>query len=219
MQPPEQRFTRLHLCRHGEVAADWSARIYGGRDVPTAPEARRRFERLAAELAGQELDAIYASALARAREGAEILARPHGLRVRIDPRLNEIDRGWWAGLTLAEVEGREPGAWRAYLEDPDGYAGHGGESHAALRARVIPCLQEIAARHPGGRVLAVTHGQVMRVAVAWVLGIGGRESLRLMHSLGGITTIDAYEDGEWVVQAVNAPALRPEPWGGRTRKP
>ena len=52
-----------------------------------------------------------------------------------------------------------------------------------------------------------------------VLGIPGRYSLNLMTSHGGLTTLDRYEDGVWVVQAVNAPAIRQGPWGGRTFKP
>ena len=40
-----------------------------------------------------------------------------------------------------------------------------------------------------------------------------------MTAHGGLTTIDRYADGVWVVQAVNAPTVRRGRWGGRTFKP
>ncbi len=213
------RATRLHFCRHGEVDPSWRDRVYGGLDIPLSAEGRARFERLALALADQPFDAVYSSDLERALVGARLLAAPRGLEVRADPRLREIDRGRWAGKSFDRIEEEWPGAWEAYRRDPDGYRGHGGESHRDLLDRVLPFLEEVLAEHEGGIVLLVCHGQVMRAVTARVLGIPGPRSLSLMHSYGGLTTIDVFEDGEWVVQALNAPVLRPEPWGGRTTKP
>jgi len=210
---------RLHLCRHGEVDVQWRTRIYGGHDVALAPAGRERFDRLAASLAELEISAVYCSSLERARDGARRLAEPHGLEVIVDPRLVEIDRGAWVGLTLEEIEARWPGGVQAYLDDPNGYAEHGGETHAVLAERIFPALEDIAARHLDQSVLVVCHGQVMRAAVARILEIPGARSLDLMTTYGGLTTLDRYLDGSWVVQAVNAPTLRSEPWGGRTFKP
>ena len=214
-----ERVARLHLCRHGEVDPRWHGRIYGGLDVELAEAGRARFEALAAELREVELAAIYASPLSRALHGAQTIAREHELEVSVDERLREIDRGDWSGVEVDELERRWPGASRGYLDDPDAYDAHGGESHADLRARIVPALEEIAERHARTEVLIVCHAQVMRVAVAWALAIPGDRSLNLMTTHGGLTTLDRYSDGVWVVQAVNAPTLRRGKWGGRTFKP
>jgi len=211
--------SRIHLCRHGEVDGSWRTRIYGAADVALSPEGKARFDGLADDLARIRFAAIYASDLERAKDGAGRIAAAQRLEVVVDPRLREIDRGGWVGLSLAEIEERWPGGVDGYLNDPDGYTAHGGESHAILADRVWPALEEIADRHVGEQVLAVCHGQVMRSVVARVLGIGGARSLNLMTGHGGLTTLDRYEDGVWVVQAVNAPTLRDGDWGGRTFKP
>jgi broad specificity phosphatase PhoE len=211
--------SRIHLCRHGEVDKAWRSRIYGASDVALADAGKARFDAIADDLARIEFAAIYASDLERAKDGAGRIAAACRLEVVIDPRLREIDRGEWVGLTLDEIEERWPGGVDAYLADPNGYAGHGGETHRDLADRVWPVLEELADRHVGEQVLVVCHGQLMRAVVARALGISGARSLNLMTGNGGLTTVDRFDDGVWVVQAVNAPTLRGGEWGGREFKP
>lgn len=54
---------------------------------------------------------------------------------RIEPALRDVDYGRWAGRSLKEVADAEPDAFARWLADPD-FDGHGGESLAAMRARV-----------------------------------------------------------------------------------
>ena len=215
----EERKCRIHLCRHGEVDSAWAHRIYGGRDVALAPEGVERFRRLAEELRGWKFSLLVASDLQRARIGGELIAESLGMELHLEPRFREIDRGRWAGMERSALEQEEPGAFEAYLADPYGYREHGGESHADLEDRIIPALEELAGGYPGGEVFVVCHGQVQRVAAAWVLHLRNKESMRFTHSHGGITTIDRYPDGHWQLQALNAPSLRKGSWGGRVSKP
>lgn len=215
---PDAR-ARVHLLRHGEVDPAWKGRVYGALDVPLAPEGMARFDELAARLEGAALDAVYASDLARALDGAARIAARLGLEVRVDPRLREVDRGAWSGLPVAEIEERWPGGLEAYREDPGSYRDHGGESLADLERRVLPVLDELGRDWLGREVVVVCHAQVIRAVVAGCLSIPHREALRLQVGHGGFTTIDCYGDGVRVVQAVNAPGLRDGAWGGRYRKP
>ncbi len=210
---------RIHLCRHGEVDPAWAHRIYGGKDIALAPEGVERFRRLAEELRGHKFARLVASDLQRARIGGELIAEALGMELGLDPRFREIDRGRWAGMERSALEREEPGAFEAYLADPYGYRGHGGESHADLEARIVPALEDLAEAHPGGEIFVVCHGQVQRVAAAWVLQLRNKDSLRFTHSHGGITTLDRYPDGHWQLQALNAPSLRKDKWGGRVSKP
>ena len=213
------RYARVHLCRHGEVSPDWQGKIYGGLDVPLDPSGLARFEALSLALAEIPFKAIYSSDLSRTRECAQIIAMSKTLELEVDVRLNEIDRGAWGGLTPAGIEEQWPGHMDAYLQDPDSYREHGGESHADLRMRVMPALEAIGQRHVDEEVLVLCHGQVIRVVLAGILEIPGQKSLQLMSGYGGITTIDRFEDSLWVVQAINAPSIRVGQWGGRTWKP
>ena len=83
--------TTLLLVRHGET--DWNAegRLQGHTDRPLSDFGRRQAHELAEELDGEELEAIYSSDLARARETAEIVGRKLGLPTVLDPDLREKD--------------------------------------------------------------------------------------------------------------------------------
>ena len=148
--------TTLLLVRHGET--DWNAegRLQGHTDRPLSYFGRRQAQQLAEELDGEELEAIYSSDLARARETAEIAGRKLGLPIVLDPDLREKDWGTWEGLTAAERDRVE----------------FVGESTEAHRDRILDALRRISERHPGdGRVLVVTHGGSMRRVQTAAMGM------------------------------------------------
>jgi broad specificity phosphatase PhoE len=138
--------TTLLLVRHGET--DWNAerRWQGHTDVPLNDRGREQARGLAEQLAGEPVDAIYASDLSRATETAEIVGARLGVPVVVDPELREIDVGSREGLTGEEVGERE---WD-------------GEPHAAHGERVLRAVHRIVAAHPAGRVLVVAHGGCLR---------------------------------------------------------
>jgi broad specificity phosphatase PhoE len=147
--------TTLLLVRHGET--DWNAvgRLQGHTDRPLSDYGRRQARQLAEELVDEELDAIYASDLARARETAEIAGERLGLPVVLDADLREKDWGSWEGLTAVERDRVE----------------FVGESTEAHQQRMLRALRRIAERHPGGRVLVVTHGGSMRRVQTAAMGM------------------------------------------------
>jgi probable phosphoglycerate mutase len=160
--------TELLLVRHGET--DWNVerRFQGHADPPLNETGRAQARAVADELAGEWLDAVYSSDLARARETAEIIAVRVGAEVRPLRELREIDVGEWEGLTWPEVEERYPDGVRSWHE-----TGHGwqqGETYDQLGERVVAALGRIAADHPGGRVLVVGHGGTVRAVRAFVEG-------------------------------------------------
>jgi 2,3-bisphosphoglycerate-dependent phosphoglycerate mutase len=148
--------TTLLLVRHGET--DWNAegRLQGHTDRPLSDYGRRQAQQLAGELEDEELDAIYSSDLARARETAEIVGERLGLPVVLDPDLREKDWGTWEGLNAVERDRVE-------------FVGETTEAH---QERMLRALRRIAERHPGdGRVLVVTHGGSMRRVQTAAMGL------------------------------------------------
>jgi 2,3-bisphosphoglycerate-dependent phosphoglycerate mutase len=151
--------TTLLLVRHGET--DWNAvgRLQGHTDRPLSDFGRRQAQQLAEELEDEELEAIYSSDLARARETAELVHERLGLPVVLDPDLREKDWGTWEGLTAVERDRVE-------------FVGESTQQH---QERILGALRRIAERHPGGRVLVVTHGGSMRrvqtAALGWALPV------------------------------------------------
>ena len=153
--------TTLLLVRHGET--DWNAdgRLQGHTDRPLSDYGRKQARELGDQLKeegleGEELEAIYASDLARARETAEIVGGRLGLSVVLDADLREKDWGTWEGLTAVERDRVE-------------FVGESAEAH---QERILRALRRIAERHPGdGRVLVVTHGGSMRRVQTAAMGM------------------------------------------------
>ena len=139
--------TTLLLVRHGET--DWNAerRWQGHADVPLNERGREQARALAEQLAGESVDAIYSSDLSRARDTADILGARLDVPVVVDADLREIDVGPVEGLTAEESA--------AF----DGWQGEPQEEHSE---RVFAAIDRIADRHPGERILVVTHGGSMR---------------------------------------------------------
>ena len=138
--------TELLLARHGETEWNRQQRWQGHADPPLNDAGRAQARELADALAGERLEAIYASDLRRAYETAEIVGSRLGLPVTSDPALRETDVGSWSGLTHEELDGRH-------------YDGETKEAHAE---RVLAAVRRIVRDHPEGRVLVVTHGGSVR---------------------------------------------------------
>ncbi len=161
--------TLVILARHGE--SDWNAsgRFQGRADRPLTELGRRQAENLATRLAHLPLEAVYASDLRRALDTAEIVARQQGLEVESVSDLCEIDVGSWSGLTREEAEHRFPDGYRRWLDRGVGW--DDGETYEELGDRVAAAVQRLAARHPGARILVVTHGGVLRALHANASGV------------------------------------------------
>jgi probable phosphoglycerate mutase len=150
------------LIRHAESVWNASGRWQGQGDPPLSADGSRQAEALARELAGREIEVLYASDLARAAETAAILAARLELVPRLEARLRERDLGQWTGLTGDEIEARAPGDLaRVRALDPDVRPG-GGESSREVGARARAAVEEIAKLHAGRRVAVVTHLGVIR---------------------------------------------------------
>jgi probable phosphoglycerate mutase len=151
----------LLLARHGETDWNRAGRWQGHTDVPLNATGRAQAAALAERLRGAGIGAVVASDLARARDTAEIVAAALAVPLAfVDPDLREQRFGRFEGLTPGECEVRFPEDWSRYVADPHAGA-PGGESRAALLARVVRAVQGAAARRPDP-VLVVSHGGALR---------------------------------------------------------
>jgi probable phosphoglycerate mutase len=115
------------------------------------------------------IDAVYAAPLERTRETAAPIARRAGVRVTTERGLLECDFGDWTGGEL-KVLARKP-EWRTVQRWPSGFRFPEGESFVEMHARVTDTLRRLAAAHPGGRIVAVSHADPIKAAVADSLAI------------------------------------------------
>jgi alpha-ribazole phosphatase len=194
--------TWVYLLRHGEVEHAAEGRLFGHTDVPLSAVGRRQVETLARELAEEPVEAVYASDLLRARHSAGPLAAARGLALVLVPELREVAMGRWEGLTFREIRTREPESAARWLADPVGVPFPGGESLADLRARILPALSAILARHAGRRIAVVAHGGVNRVLLGEALGLPLANVLRLAQDYACWNLVEYREQGA-VLHALN----------------
>ncbi|MGH8866378.1 MAG: histidine phosphatase family protein [Actinomycetes bacterium] len=162
--------TTVFLVRHGETVWHAEHRYAGRSNVTLTSTGYRQARELAAWAAVAGLDAVWSSDLRRARETAEASAAATGHRVHVDARLRELDFGDGEGLTHAEMAARWPEAFAAFQSDPVAHHLPGGEEPRAGVARSWAAVREAAAAHPGGNVLLVGHGTLMRLLLCDLLG-------------------------------------------------
>lgn len=163
--------TRILAIRHGETTWNRDARIQGQLDIPLNDTGRWQAERTAAALAGEPIEAVYASDLARARETAAAIARARGLPLQTHTGLRERHFGAFQGRTWAELEREHPDVVRAWKARVPDFAPPGGESLLELRARVEGTFAELAARHPGAQIVVVAHGGVLDILYRAATGV------------------------------------------------
>jgi broad specificity phosphatase PhoE len=161
--------TTVYLARHGE--SDWNVerRWQGHADRPLTERGREQAKALAEKLRGVDLDAVYASDLRRAWETADAVAAPRALEVVRLPELREVDVGSWSGFTRDECADRFPDAvvrWQA-----GGSGWDDGESYEDMGVRIVAAIQRLAAAHPDGAILVVSHGGPIRAVHAHALGV------------------------------------------------
>jgi broad specificity phosphatase PhoE len=161
--------TTILLARHGETDWNRDGRWQGHSNTSLNALGRQQAHQLADELT-EEIDVVYSSDLARARETAEIVANRLGLEVQGDPRLRERGFGSWEGLTGDEIEQRDGEAlerWRA----GEGPGAHDAEPYDAFAERMCSFLEDVLERHPGKHVLVIAHGGSIRVIQALATGL------------------------------------------------
>ncbi len=150
--------TEFWLVRHGQTDWNLARRYQGQTDIPLNATGIEQAKELAKSLANEKFDAVYSSDLSRAAVTAQILAKTLGMNVLTDKRLREIKKGIWEGLSFDEVQRQYAADLSKDSVNPVHSRTPGGETVAEVAMRMKQAADEIALRHPGGKVLLVSHG-------------------------------------------------------------
>jgi alpha-ribazole phosphatase len=192
---------RLLLARHGQT--DWNVqhRYQGQSDTFLNDTGQAQAAALARRLAGEQIDAIYASDLKRAWATAGAVGGALNLATRPEPGLREIYFGNWEGLTHQEIASRYPGAHAAWIADPEN-APHGGESLSQVAARLDGVLARIWRDHQGQTVLVVGHGGSISLMICLALEFPPQMRWKLRLDTTSISEMRLY-DGAAILMRLN----------------
>ena len=83
--------------------------------------------------------------------------------------INEVDFGTWSGLMFSQFASLPE--WRAFNELRSLNPPPGGETFARLQARLLSLFCDLQRRFPGKCVALVSHADVIKAALSWLLGI------------------------------------------------
>ncbi len=203
------RPTVVLLVRHGQTPT--TGKLLpgraGGLHLSEAGQAQARAvgERLKA---GPRIEALYASPLERTRETAAAIAEAVGLKVKVDKGLLEVDIGDWTGQEFKTV--RKAPEWKLVHSYPSGFRFPGGESFVEMQTRIVSTMERLRAAHPGQTIVAVSHADTIKAAVAHALGTHLDLFQRIVISPCSVTAI-AYSDAGPTVLSVNSVADGPAP--------
>ncbi len=165
----------LYFVRHGETEENVAHLLQGHLPGHLTEAGREQARKLRDELAAIHFDALVCSDLLRCLDTAAIVNEPHGLPLEPTELLRERDWGIHTGCQIRTVAGGVDAS---------------AESVEAMYARARRFLRELADRHDGQTVLAVSHGLFSRVVQGAYLGRPIREIPRMENAEVRILTIE-----------------------------
>ncbi|MCK9201118.1 MAG: histidine phosphatase family protein [Gallionella sp.] len=167
---------KIILVRHGESEGNVRHEINDDpkRVVNLTERGRAQAETAAEKLRDIEFTHAYASEFPRAQQTAAILLRHHRLELNIDARLNE---------RISGMDGLHVDVFNDYVRDDYLHTKppH-GESFVEQMERLRGFLDEIAARHPDGVALAVSHENPIVAALALTVADPAQVMLRKLEN-------------------------------------
>ena len=167
-------------------------------DPGLAPRGHEQARRLVEALAHDHVDALYTSPSRRARETAAPLEQALGRTAEVEAGLAEFDSGDSSYVPVEELRAAGDPRWTAlvhgdlYSVDVD---------PVAFRARVVEAVERIAARHPGGRVVLLSHAGAINAATGAVLG--QERTIWFAPDYCSISRVAAARDGRRGILSLN----------------
>jgi len=160
---------RYIFARHAEAQHTVAGRLSTAPPGPElSPAGHEEAVALAGSLSGLRPAAVYASPLTRTRQTAEVVARMHGLDVRLGERLAELRIGELEGAPVDEGFRILDRAWHRWVQegDLDARSAPGGESAREILARFDAFVAEVRAAHrDGDHIVVIGHGGFLQLCL------------------------------------------------------
>ena len=190
--------TQFGLLRHGQT--DWNINflLQGVTDIPMNDTGIEQVRLAAQALQASDWDVVLTSPLTRAKQTAQIIANHVGFDEILENELL-IER------SFGEAEGLSHEQWRAKYANLDEIPG--GESRTQLAERSQRLLDYVSSEFNGLRVLAISHGALIR----GLLAIASNNELpRDGERLGNASlNVVSHSEAAWQVVNYSLDPLRP----------
>lgn len=164
--------TRVVVVRHGETVWHAENRYAGASsDIDLTDRGREQAASLATWASTRHFDAVLVSPVRRARETVAAVEAALGVEAEVVTELREIDFGIAEGRTIQELREIDEEMVHRFRSDPAAHPFPASDSPELAALAAATSLRAVAARHPGGRVLAVAHNTLLRIAMCSLLDL------------------------------------------------
>lgn len=130
-------------------------------------------------------------------ERAVATATPIAARLRlplqIAPELDELDFGEWTGRSLADLA--DDPRWALWNTYRSSHRPPGGESMLEAQARVVGLTQRLRRQDPHGRVVLVSHADVIRALLLHALAMPLDLFIRIEVEPGSVSVLQVEDWG------------------------
>ena len=155
----------LYITRHGQTEWNVQSRMQGWADSPLTESGMEAAQQLGKRLQDVPLDAVYSSTSGRTIHTAQLIIGERTTPLIQKEDLREINVGEWQGMLSSDIDRDFADQVKTYYEHPSQFEPTSGESFYQLKERVLRAIEDIAAAHPSGHVLIVTHGVVKKCLI------------------------------------------------------
>ncbi len=187
---------KLILVRHTETIWNRDKRIQGGSsDIALSEVGIRQAHLLAKFFKEEDIAAIASSPLQRALNTANIIAEPHGLKVKEDAGFRELEVGELEGLSWADLG---TSFSQFLLQEWQGQGTgsvKGGESFVQLQQRSWDSVEQLRRECDGDSVIVVSHYFATLSIIFKALGLLPEYLPKFRIANGGISIVEFTSNG------------------------
>ncbi|MDQ0562490.1 broad specificity phosphatase PhoE [Rhizobium mesoamericanum] len=183
-------FFLVRHAAHDNLGSFLAGRMSG---IGLGPAGQEQAARVAQRLVREKIDDVYTSPQERTRQTATAITTACGLDPpQINNALDEVDFGSWTGRSFVDLNHDEQ--WQRWNALRGLERAPGGEHMLDVQHRVVALIQSLAGNRRGRRIVLVSHGDVIKAAVTYVLCSPLDACARLDVAPGSITVLIV---GDW----------------------
>lgn len=176
------------LMRHGETDWNREGRVMGRNPIELNALGRAQVEAAARFAQTIKPDVIVSSPLVRARQTAELMATNlDGVPVVEEPAIAEVMYGRWEGMVYHDLI--DDPHYVDYRKSPLDHPTPGGETMMQVQARGVEAVVRFLSERPGGRIMFVSHGDIIRTVLCHFLELELGHFHRLRVDNASISTV------------------------------
>jgi len=185
---------KIIFVRHGQTTWNDLGIYQGHTDIPLNQTGLEQAVKAGRRLKNENVKAVYASDLLRAKQTAEIIAKEHNLSVVTMPEFREINFGIWEGKSYKDINELYPEMLKIWLTEPEKLRIPEGETFPEMLTRAWRGLTKLLAIHKDETVVIVSHGGTISALLCHILDMSLNNLWRVKQGNTGITIIEFHEN-------------------------